>query len=71
MQAGLSHRAQQLFDSMHAARCLPDMRTFTALVSAHARVGDTSAAERAFHGLQVFGLRPDSIAFNALMEAYR
>ena len=70
-QALRPERAEAAFEDMHPSQCLPDLRTFTALLSAHAKVGHSNDAEQTFDNLQRFGLKPDIHAFNALVEAYR
>ena len=63
--------AERVFFKMDAARCSPNICTYTALMQAYAKAGICIKVEEVFEALQVSGFDPDVYAYNALLEAYR
>ncbi|CAI7921612.1 unnamed protein product, partial [Closterium sp. NIES-53] len=67
--AGLPQRAEEVFAGLHGAAVLPTVPCFTALIGAHARVGQWREAQRAYDSIALMGLRPDMHSTTALLHA--
>ena len=46
----------------------PSVRTFTAVVNAHAKAGDLCGALKAMHAMQAFGVKADTMAYSTLLS---
>jgi pentatricopeptide repeat protein len=69
IRGGERQRVFDLYIHMRAHHCLPDVGTYTALITACARLDQVEKAERYFEDMKEDGIRPNRFAWNALIHA--
>ena len=62
-------RAAELFEQMQQQGCVPDMVTFTALISAYEKGGQWRRALAAYELMRQQRCKPDAIVYNAIIDA--
>jgi pentatricopeptide repeat protein len=60
--------AQRIFDAIGGADLTPNEYSWTCLVNAHVRSGDTRRAEAAFRAMKDAGFAPGAAAFTAMIK---
>lgn len=62
-------RAAELFEQMQQQGCVPDVVTFTALISAYEKGGQWRRALTAYELMRQQRCKPDAIVYNAIIDA--
>ena len=62
-------RAAELFEQMQQQGCVPDVVTFTALISAYEKGGQWRRALAAYELMRQQRCKPDAIVYNAIIDA--
>lgn len=62
-------RAAELFEQMQQQGCIPDVVTFTALISAYEKGGQWRRALAAYELMRQQRCKPDAIVYNAIIDA--
>lgn len=57
-------KANEVLEQMTSQSCMPDVVTYTALISAYERGGRWQSALQVFHKMCVQGCKPDAIVYN-------
>ena len=72
MKLGQYGKAIDLFNSMRVkkAECCPDIVTFTSVVHLYSVSGQIENCKALFNTLFAEGLKPNIVAYNALLGAY-
>ena len=63
------NRAAELFEQMQQQGCVPDVVTFTALISAYEKGGQWRRALAAYELMRQQRCKPDAIVYNAIIDA--
>ena len=63
------NRAAELFEQMQQQGCVPDVVTFTALISAYEKGGQWRRALAAYDLMRQQRCKPDAIVYNAIIDA--
>lgn len=63
------NRAAELFEQMQQQGCVPDVVTFTALISAYEKGGQWRQALAAYQLMRQQRCKPDVIVYNAIIDA--
>lgn len=62
--------AQSVFDEMIRLEIEPTMKSFTLLLSAYSRMGNSSKCEEIVNHMHKFGLTPDTFILNTMLNLY-
>lgn len=63
------NRAAELYEQMQQQGCIPDVVTFTALISAYEKGGQWRRALAAYELMRQQRCKPDAIVYNAIIDA--